>query len=65
MWVSGDFMDIGLCSFLSWEGINEIRSKMNTKKDIEYERNDKRKRYVMCFLSWVGRSKSKVCLFYH
>jgi len=24
---------------------------MNTKKDIEYERNDKRKRYVMCFLS--------------
>ena len=45
-------MGVGLCSFRSWEGINEIISKMNTKKDIEYERNDKRKRYVMCFLSW-------------
>jgi len=45
-------MDVALCSFLSWEGINETRNKMNTKKDIEYERNDKRKRYVMCFLSW-------------
>jgi hypothetical protein len=52
MWVGGDFMYVGLCYFLSWEGINEIGSKMNTKKDIEYERNDKRKRYVLCFLSW-------------
>jgi len=52
MWVGGDFMDVGLCSFLSWEVINQIRSKMNTKKDIEYKRNDKRKRYIMCFLSW-------------
>jgi len=59
-------MDVGLCSFISWEGINDIRSKMNTIKGIEYERNKEKKK---CNVFSVVRrdfetSKSKV-FFYH
>jgi len=44
-------MDVCLCSFLSREEIKKIiRNKMNTKRNIGFERNDKRKKYVVCFV---------------
>jgi len=37
--------------FLSQEEIKKIRrNKMNTKNDIGYERNNKRKKYAVCFV---------------
>ena len=43
-WVDGDFVEGGLCTFISWEERNKIkRYTMNTKKEFEHERNDKEK----------------------
>jgi len=41
MWVDGDFVEGGLCTFISWEERNKIkRNTMNTKKEFKHERNE-------------------------